>query len=165
VATAIDLQAVPLVAGIIWLRGRLLRATPRPRRPQGLLPELVGLGWGILRNVPGRLVAGGAACQPWKADVVFRPLAAETFGPFAEPDQVKIAWTLEVEALGPERTRFVTETRAVATDAAARGKFLRYWRWARFGIVALRLLLVPAVRREAERRWREEVRHRPPGTA
>jgi hypothetical protein len=30
---------------------------------------------------------------------------------------------------------------------------LRYWRWARFGIIAIRLLLLPAIRREAERRW------------
>jgi hypothetical protein len=42
----------------------------------------------------------------------------------------------------------------VATDAPARARFRRYWRWARFGIVAIRLLLLPAVRREAERRWR-----------
>jgi hypothetical protein len=41
----------------------------------------------------------------------------------------------------------------VATDAGARLKFRRYWRWARFGIVAIRLLLLPAIRRAAERRW------------
>jgi hypothetical protein len=30
---------------------------------------------------------------------------------------------------------------------------MRYWRWARFGIIAIRLFMLPAVRREAERRW------------
>ena len=29
----------------------------------------------------------------------------------------------------------------------------RYWRWARFGIIAIRLLLLPAIRRAAEREW------------
>jgi hypothetical protein len=68
---------------------------------------------------------------------------------------VKIAWTLEAEPVGPATTRFAQETRVVATDEQARMKFLRYWRWARFGIVAIRLLMLPAVRRAAERRWAE----------
>jgi hypothetical protein len=69
---------------------------------------------------------------------------------------VKIAWSLEAIETAPNVTRFAQETRAVATDAVARAKFLRYWRWARFGIVAIRLLMLPAVRREAERRWAAE---------
>ena len=68
---------------------------------------------------------------------------------------MKIAWTLEAEALGPALTRFAQETRAVATDEQARIRFRRYWRWARFGIIAIRLLMLPALRRSAERRWTE----------
>jgi hypothetical protein len=63
------------------------------------------------------------------------------------------AGALETEEISREITRFAQETRAVATDEHARRKFLGYWRWARFGIVAIRLLMLPAVRREAERRW------------
>ncbi len=96
----------------------------------------------------------GAVTQPWKADVKFTPVAPDRFAAFAEPDLVKIVWTLETEPLGATLTRFRTETRAVATDGAAQRKFLRYWRWARFGIVLIRWLLVPALRREAERRAR-----------
>jgi hypothetical protein len=66
---------------------------------------------------------------------------------------VKIAWTLEATELGPALTRFAQETRVVATDEPARILFRRYWRWARFGIISIRLLMLPAVRREAERRW------------
>jgi hypothetical protein len=153
VAAGIDLQSLPLVRLIFRLREQLMGATPPPRAAQGLLPELLGLGWGLLIDRPGRLIAGGAVCQPWVADVVFRPIAAERFARYAEPGQVKIAWTFEAEPTGPETTRFKTETRAVATDPVARARFRRYWRWARFGIVAIRLLLLPAVRREAERRW------------
>jgi hypothetical protein len=69
---------------------------------------------------------------------------------------VKIAWTLEAWPIAPGVTRFAQETRAVATDRASRGKFMRYWRWARFGIIAIRLLMLPAVRRAAERRWAVE---------
>jgi hypothetical protein len=66
---------------------------------------------------------------------------------------VKIAWTLETEPIGKEATRFAQETRAVATDDATRTRFLRYWRWARLGIVGIRLLLLRAVRRASEKRW------------
>jgi len=82
------------------------------------------------------------------------PVAPEQFAAYAEPDQVKIAWTLEAEALGPALTRFATETRVVATDDHARTKFRRYWRIFGIGIVMIRRLLLPALRRQAERQWR-----------
>jgi hypothetical protein len=85
--------------------------------------------------------------------VTFSPLAPAEFAAYANPGQVKIAWTLEADALGPALTRFAQETRVVATDEHARTQFRRYWRWARFGIIAIRLLMIPALRREAERRW------------
>jgi hypothetical protein len=69
-------------------------------------------------------------------------------------------WTLESEPLGPERARLATETRAEPTDLASRRKFRRYWRKAGMGIVLIRWLGLPAMRREAERRWREVRRTR-----
>ncbi|GMV58119.1 MAG: hypothetical protein AMXMBFR72_12300 [Betaproteobacteria bacterium] len=153
-AVEFDMQSLPLVKAIFRLRERFMRATPAaPRKPQGIVAETRALGWGLLLETPGRLIACGATCQPWLADVKFTPIAPEQFAAYAEPDQVKIAWTLEAEPLGPATTRFAQETRAIATDASARAKFRRYWRWARFGIVAIRLLLLPAVRRTAQRRW------------
>jgi hypothetical protein len=156
VAMHFDLQSIPLVRAIFWLRGRLMGAAPAgPRVSQGFIAEVTGLGWGVLAHRQGREIVMGAAVQPWKADVKFRAIPAEQFAEFAEPDLVKIAWTLEAEPLGHTMSRFASETRAVATDEAARARFLRYWRWARFGIVAIRWLMLPAVRREAERRFRK----------
>ena len=60
----------------------------------------------------------------------------------------------ETSAIDEARTRLATETRAVATDPAARERFLRYWRWARFGILPIRWLLLPAIRRQAEAEWK-----------
>lgn len=155
VAMHFDLQSIPLVRAIFWLRGKLMGAAPAgPRVPQGFIAEVMGLGWGVLGLRQGREIVMGAAVQPWKADVRFRAIPPEQFAEFAEPDLVKIAWTLEAEPLGHAVSRFASETRAVATDDAARARFLRYWRWARFGIVAIRWLMLPAVRREAERRFR-----------
>ena len=94
----------------------------------------------------------GAVCKPWLPDVVFAPVPADEFNAYAVPGQVKSAWTLETTEEGVGRTRLATETRASATDEASRRRFLRYWRWARFGILPIRWLLLPAIRREAERR-------------
>jgi hypothetical protein len=157
VASEFDMQSVPAVRAIVRLREVLLGGGDRsPRAPQGILDETRSLGWGVLDEQAGRFVACGATCRPWLANVRFVAIAAGEFASFCEPDQVKIAWTLEAEELSAEVTRFAQETRAVATDGEARRKFRRYWRWARFGIVAIRLLLLPEIRRAAERRWAAE---------
>ncbi|HEX5638983.1 MAG TPA: hypothetical protein VFX81_04210 [Burkholderiaceae bacterium] len=153
VAMDFDMQSIFAVRWIFRLRERLLGARAGARRPQGILDETRSLGWGVLDEHAGRFIVCGARCQPWRGDVKFIAIAPVAFAAYAEPDQVKIAWTIEAQALAPAVTRFAQETRAVATDAASRGRFMRYWRWARFGIVAIRLFMLPAVRREAERQW------------
>ena len=154
VARMYDLQSHPLVRAIFWLRTKLLRARrPSLWRSQGLEADMLAMGWGLVAEEPGRYLIAGATCQPWLGDVVFRPIPADRFAAFADPDQVKIAWTLEAESLGPARTRFASETRAVATEEGARRKFRRYWRVFGIGIRMIRWLMLPAIRREAERRW------------
>jgi hypothetical protein len=160
VASGFDLQSLPVVHAIFRLRELLMRASSPPaREPRGLREEMLGLGWGLLEDRPD-LLACGAACRPWEADVTFMPVARQDFAGFADPGRVKIAWTLEARALDPGTTLFVQETRAAGTDGEARARFARYWRWARFGIIAIRLLLLPAIRKAAERRWSSE-RSRP----
>jgi hypothetical protein len=155
VARNFDMHSIPMVQAIFWIRGKVLGArAPAGNRPTGLVDETLSMGWGRLAEEPGRFFVAGAVCQPWQADVAFSPIPPEQFASFAGPDRVKIAWTLEAEALEPALTRFASETRAVATDDKARVKFRRYWRLARIGIVMIRRLLLPALRRQAERRWR-----------
>lgn len=157
VAGQLDMQSLPAVKLIFGLRERLTRATrTAARKPQGILEETRSLGWGLLAEQPGRFVVCGATCQPWLANVVFSAVAPDQFLSYGQPGQVKIAWTLEAVEIGPGLTCFAQETRAVATDERARIRFRRYWRWARFGIVAIRLLMLPAIRKAAERRWAVE---------
>lgn len=155
VARNFDMQSIPTVRAIFWLRAKLLGATEAAARvPQGLVADMLALGWACLAEEPGHFFVAGAACQPWLADVVFSPISSEQFAAYAKPDHVKIAWTLEVEARGPAVTRFTTETRAVATDEGARAKFRRYWRVFGIGIIMIRRLVLPALRRQAEEQWR-----------
>ncbi|MCZ2148998.1 MAG: hypothetical protein LC126_14630 [Bryobacterales bacterium] len=149
-----DLESPVMVRAIIWLRGRILGAAAgKKRRPAGIIEDTLAMGWGKLAEDPGRYYTAGAACRPWRGNVVFCPIPADQFAAYLQADEVKIAWTLEVEALAPTKTRLTVETRAAATDAPARRKFRRYWRWASLGIRLIRRLLLSAVRREAERAW------------
>jgi hypothetical protein len=108
----------------------------------------------LLADIPGREIVMGAVTQPWKADVVFRPLAPEEFAGFDEPDFVKIAWTLRADPLGAAESIFRTETRVVTTDPGARAKFRRYWAFASPGIILIRWASLRPLKMEAERRFR-----------
>jgi hypothetical protein len=150
-----DLQSIFMIRAIFWLRARMLGAK-RERQPRrsGLVADMLLMGWLRLAEEPNHFFVAGAACQPWQADVIFSPIPPEQFAAFTEPDRVKIAWTLEADALEPALTRFATETRAVATDDQARKKFRRYWRAFGMGALLIRRLLLPALRRQAEQRWK-----------
>ena len=133
-------------------------------RPQGLLALTQSIGWRVLADAPGREVVVGAVTQPWRANVTFHGLSPDEFAEFNEPGYVKIAWTLRADPITPTESVFRTETRAIATDAAARAKFRRYWSLLSPGIIAIRSLTRQPVKAEAERRARvaePRVRHAP----
>lgn len=163
-AETFDLLSIPAVWAIFRLRARLMRAPPPEREDlAGLVAATKRIGWVELARRPGREVVMGAAVQPWLAEPLFEPVAPERFVSFDEPDRVKIVWTLEADPLAADRARLRTETRVVPSDADARRKFRRYWRKAGIGIVLIRLLVLPAIRREAEQTSREaEVRSSSP---
>jgi hypothetical protein len=149
-----DMESIFVIRAIFWLRSLVLGAKmQRARRSTGLVTEMLDLGWGRLAEEPNRFFVAGAACQPWQADVAFSPVPPDQFPTFAQGDRVKIAWSLETETLGPALTRFTAETRAVATDDAARTKFRRYWVIFGIGALMIRRLLLAALRQRAERRW------------
>ena len=154
-AKDLDVQSSPLVKGIFWLRAipSMLRGEPfRPGGPRGIVAETLAQGWGVLGEVPGREILVGAYTQPWHEDVTFHPLPPERFASFDEPGYVKIIWTLGAEPLGPKASRFVTRTRVVCTDDEARRRFRLYWAPMSAGIILIRYLGLPLVRRAAERR-------------
>jgi hypothetical protein len=96
----------------------------------------------------------GAVTQPWHSNVVFRPLPPDDFAAFNEPGYVKIVWTLRADPAGANTSIFRTETRAVATDAAARTRFRLYWSCLSPGIILIRWASLRPLKREAERRAR-----------
>ena len=154
VARNFEIESLWLVRTLFRLRGALLGAPAQPSQRRGLVDQMQSIGWQCLAQDPDRYFVAGAACQPWQANPVFSPIDPATFVSFAEPDRVKIAWTLEAIEVAPNLTRFATETRVAATDDQSRAKFRRYWRKFGAGIILIRLVLLPAVQKKAERTWR-----------
>jgi|RhiMethySRZTD1v2_1073278.scaffolds.fasta_scaffold00203_17 hypothetical protein len=155
-ATRIDMQSLPVVRAIFrvraWIFGDTVEAPPKPL---GLLSDMMVLGWGLLAHVPCRSIVMGAAARPWTRNVTFRTIPSAEFVAFAEPDYVKIVWTLEVDPMGPGRTRFRTETRVEPTDANARRKFFWYWMAFGLGIRFIRWSMLRELRRKAVRHHHE----------
>jgi hypothetical protein len=150
-----DLIHLPMVRAIVKGRELIMGASPVDHAlPHGIVEETRALGWGVLEELPGQEIVLGAVTRPWQANVTFRAVAPERFAAFAEPEYVKIVWNLRADAISSARSRFLTETRALATDALARRRFRRYWSLVSPGIILIRWLALGPVKAEAERRAR-----------
>jgi hypothetical protein len=148
-----DLEQSLLVRAIFKGRQLLLGADADATRTSSTLVEATKeLGWVVLADMPGHEIVMGAVTRPWEPNVVFRGIPAEQFATFDEPEYVKIVWTLRADAISQYSSMARSETRAVATDDAARRKFR--WYWARFsaGIALIREVSLRLVKKEAERR-------------
>ncbi len=156
-AREIELDDSPIVRAIFRARELILGSKPdAARRPKGLVEAMKAIGWGVLAESPGREIVMGGVTKPWEANPVFRALPPDQFAAFAEPDCVKIAWTLRATPARSGGSIFGTETRATATDAGARRKFRIYWSLLSPGIILVRLAILPRLKEAAERRWRVE---------
>ena len=155
-AREIDPNDSRLIRAIFRGRELILRSKVEVvARPRGMFEGMKAIGWGVLAESAQEIVMG-AVTRPWEADPVFRPVPPGEFLAFAEPDYVKIVWTLRADPQPDGSSVFRSETRAVATDARARKKFRLYWAFLSPGIILIRAAMLPAVKAEAERRWRLE---------
>jgi len=150
-AREVRLQDSSIVSVVFRARELALGANQSPPDPRGLLAQTLVLGWRVLHEDPGREVIVGAVTRPWEPNVTFRGVSPADFHSFAEPNYVKIVWTLRVESVDSRDTTCRTETRAVSTDGAARARFR--WYWARFspGIILIRWMLLRQLKADAER--------------
>ena len=150
-AAAMNIEKRILIRAIFKGRELLLRSKPEDTvHPPGLLARCSLLD-GAWADLPGREVVLGSVTRPWEPNPVFRALPPDEFAAFNEPGYVKIVFTLRADNAGSGNSVFRTETRAIATDPVSRKKFRRYWTFLSPGIVAIRRLLVAAVKREAEK--------------
>ena len=154
-ARAMDLSKTSVVRAIFRARELIMGAERTEHSTsRGFVADMEALGWGKLAEDPNREIVMGGVTKPWVPNPVFRALPPDEFSLFDEPDFVKIVFTLRADALGENRSVFRTETRAVATDVSARGKFRWYWALLSPGIILIRKAMLLPVKREAEQRAR-----------
>jgi hypothetical protein len=151
-ARALDLNRSPVIRAIFAGRELALRsARTVTTQPGTFLEQVLGLGWAILAEEPGRELILGTVTKPWEPNVRFRRLAPEAFAAFEEPGYAKIVWTLVVEPREAGHSLFRTETRVATTDPESRARFRRYWSVFSPGILVIRWEALRLVRRAAER--------------
>jgi hypothetical protein len=155
----LDLQQSAAIRAIFKARELTMGAHDNDTPAGGLLAVTTALGWRVLVEVPGREVIVGAVTRPWMANPVFRGLAPDEFMAFGEPGYVKIAWTLRADPVNAGQSFARTETRAVATDPAARAAFRRYWAGVSPGVWLIREIGLHLIKKDAEGRdWRAAAR-------
>ena len=154
-ATGMNVEKRILIRAIFKGRELLLRSKPDDAvRPSTMVAAMRSFGWGVLAELPGRELVLGGVTRPWEPNPIFRAVPPDEFAAFNEQGYIKIVFTLRADSAGPGNSVFRTETRAIATDPVSRRKFRRYWTFLSPGIVAIRRLLLAAVKREAERQKR-----------
>jgi hypothetical protein len=146
-----SLLALRALPGAVVGRRHLARRFPGGdgRRP-ATLDTVASAGFVLLGEEPGREVVLGIIGRFWTLSGGVRPFAAAEFARFDEPGWAKAAWNFRVEPADGGAT-VSTETRVLCPDPGTRRAFRRYWWIIRPFSGLIRIEMLRAVRREAER--------------
>jgi hypothetical protein len=115
------------------------------RRP--IVEQLERSGFVRLSETDDELVLGVVG-RFWRPAGDLRRVPAESFAEFAQPGWAKGVIKFRVTPAG-DRTLLSTETRVLATDAAARRRFRCYWRLIYPGSAVIRVAWLRAIRRRS----------------
>ncbi len=158
----VTLDDIRMGPTLFWLRGlpgRLLGEAPASRgtvrpvlsvtdSPHALI--LADSQKEILIGIVGRFWAAAGGPRPRIAD-------ARAFQDFDKSGYAKAAMSFSLEDQGEGWYRVTTETRVLATDSAAAGRFAAYWRVIYPGSSLIRVTFLQAVKRKAEGNRKKEV--------
>jgi hypothetical protein len=153
-----DLMDNPLTRLLVRARDvpnllRLRGAAPARERPRLTLRDAGGeeAGWVTLHDEPGVEFLVGLLGQFWRRDYgIVRGLTAEEFVRFDRPGYAKTVVDFSLRPYGSGRTLLTYENRTATTDAAARRRFLAYWRLLRPFVQQMERAALVAAKREAE---------------
>lgn len=151
---AVTLREMPLVWLLSAARSLPVRLADGRSLPlaggRPLFAQLLGAGFTLLAEEPGREVVAGVVGQMWKLRGGAAPRVGDgaQFAAFDRPGFVKAAMSFRVTAR-KAGTLVETETRVLATDQVSRRQFARYWRLIRLGSGAIRRSWLRAAARQA----------------
>jgi hypothetical protein len=146
--TLLVLRALPGL--VVAPRRTARRFLAREGRPL-TLGSLASAGFVVVGEEPGREIVLATIGRFWRPSGGMRSFAPAEFARFDEPGWAKAAWNFRVEP-GPAGGVIVsTETRVRCTDPESRRTFRRYWRLVRPFSGLIRIEMLRAIRRVAER--------------
>ncbi|HEU5440951.1 MAG TPA: MBL fold metallo-hydrolase [Ktedonobacterales bacterium] len=141
-----------IVRALFKGRAALLRGTRATAdHPQTLLGWMQTVGWTVLAAIPGRALVLGSVTRPWEPFPTPRAVRPDEFAALAEPGYVKVVTAWAAAPLGAQASRLTIRTRVAATDAAARGRFRRYWAVFSPGILLIQRVGISLAKGAAER--------------
>ena len=108
-------------------------------------------GFIILGEHPGRELLLGTAGRFWGARGALCHIDPQQFMAFDEPGAAQAAWNFAVRPLVGEKTVLTTETRVRCVDPSGRWRFRIYWALIRPFSGLIRLVMLRAIKRAAER--------------
>jgi hypothetical protein len=117
-----------------------------------LYGQMLEFGFVSIGEEPGRELVVGGIGQMFRASGGRTPIFRDVseFVAFREPGYAKVAMNFSARPL-ESGSELRTETRVVATDAASRRRFGRYWRLIQPGSALVRCGWLAAAKRRAER--------------
>ena len=108
-------------------------------------------GFIILGEQPGRELLLGTAGRFWGARGALCHIDPQEFMAFDEPGAAQAAWNFAIRPLVGDKTVLTTETRVRCVDPAGRWRFRLYWALIRPFSGLIRLVMLRAIKRAAER--------------
>jgi hypothetical protein len=109
-------------------------------------------GFIVLAEDQGRELLLGTAGRFWGARGALCHIDPDLFMVFDEPGAAKAAWNFAVRPLVGDKTVLTTETRVRCVDPAGRWRFRLYWMLIRPFSGLIRLVMLRAIKRDAERK-------------
>jgi hypothetical protein len=150
-AREVTAREVPELIVLMGLRTLPAVLTGRRRPGDGpLLDGFTAMGFAPLGESATEFAYGGVG-RFWTPSGGLRRVGAAEFAGFAEPGYAKAGFDFRVAPDGPGASVLSTETRVLATDAAARRRFRLYWLVVRPGSGLIRRGWLRAIRKRAER--------------
>lgn len=150
----VDFGRSPVVAGLLLLRAlpTLLHDGGSPMRSRSLtLHEIEKAGFGRLAEDPEREIVFGVTGRFWRLTGNLEPFDREAFSKPVPAGRAHAFWSFRVLPRGELGSTLSTETRVTCGDPASRARFRRYWLVVRPFSGLIRIVMLQAIRRAAER--------------
>jgi hypothetical protein len=153
-ALNLNLSSSNIVRLLLAIRGMpalLRRGNQSVEAPSFNLNGLLQSGFILLAREPEKEMLLGLVGQFWKPAGNILKISAEDFQSFNKKGFAKAVWNFALDEKSPDKVRLSTQTRVRCPDNSSRLRFRFYWTFIRPFSGLIRMEMLRAIRREAEK--------------